>query len=98
MKTVKHLIAVTVTVLSVFAQGAHLYMAEDSKLFQSTSPDGLNELRLNVNKDGMVYSVLRRGKVVVEPTDIALKIEGRGWLDGKAAAQGRAALPLTTNA
>ena len=96
MKTVKHLIAVTVTVLNVFAQGAHLYMAEDSKQFQATSPDGLNELRLNVNKDGMVYSVLRRGKVVVEPTDISLKIEGRGWLDGKAAAQGRAALPLIT--
>ena len=93
MKTVKHLIAVTVTVLSVFAQGAHLYMAEDSKQFQATSPNGLNELRLNVNKDGMVYSVLRRGKVVVEPTDISLKIEGRGWLDGKAAGKGFPALP-----
>ena len=27
----------------------------------------------------------------------ALKIEGRGWLDGKAAAQGRAALPTMTS-
>ncbi|MBE6396466.1 MAG: glycoside hydrolase family 97 protein [Lentisphaerae bacterium] len=60
--------------------------AAEGKLFLSTSPDGLNELRLNVAKDGMVYSVLRRGKVVVEPTGIALKVEGRGWLNGKSAA------------
>jgi alpha-glucosidase len=52
-------------------------------VFLSVSPNGLNELRLKVNNDGMVYSVLRRGKVVVEPTDISLKIDGHGWLNGK---------------
>ena len=75
------------------AIAAQTAFADAGRQFQSTSPDGLNELRLNVDKDGMVYSVLRRGKVVVEPTAISLKIDGRGWLDGKAAAQGRTAPP-----
>lgn len=75
------------------AIAAQTAFADEGRQFLSTSPDGLNELRLNVDKDGMVYSVLRRGKVVVEPTAISLKIDGRGWLDGKAAAQGRAAPP-----
>ena len=57
--------------------------AAEGKLFLSTSPDGLNELRLNVAKDGMVYSVLRRGKVVVEPTGIALKVEGNRLIESK---------------
>ncbi len=75
------------------AIAAQTAFADEGRQFLLTSPDGLNELRLNVDKDGMVYSVLRRGKVVVEPTAIALKIDGRGWLDGKAAAQGRDAPP-----
>ena len=78
------------------AIAAQTAFAEERKLFLSTSPDGLNELRLNVGRDGMVYSVHRRGKVVVEPTDIALKIEGRGWLDGKAAGNGLPAIPTMT--
>ena len=75
------------------AIAAQTAFADEGRQFLLTSPDGLNELRLNVDKDGMVYSVLRRGKVVVEPTDIALKIERRGWLNGKTAGKGLPALP-----
>ena len=72
-------------------------LADEIKTFNAVSPDGLNEVRLGISKTkGLQYSVLRRGKCVIEQTSLALKIEGRGWLDGKAAAQGRAALPTMT--
>ena len=50
--------------------------------FSSVSPDGRNELRLEVGEGGMAYSVWRGGKAIVEPTRIALKVEGHGWLNG----------------
>ena len=73
-------------------------LADEIKTFNAVSPDGLNEVRLGISKTkGLQYSVLRRGKCVIEPTFFALKIEERGWLNGKSAAQGRAALPTMTS-
>ena len=68
--------------------------AKEIKTFRAVSPDGQNEVRLELSESkGLQYSVLRRGKIVIEPTDIALKIEGRGWLNGKTAGKGLPALP-----
>ena len=50
--------------------------------YSAVSPDGLNEVRLDVGKDGMQYSVWRRGKAIVEPAGIALKA-GVSWLNGR---------------
>lgn len=52
------------------AIAAQTAFADEGRQFLSISPDGLNELRLNVDKDGMVYSVLRRGKILVAPTEL----------------------------
>ena len=52
--------------------------------FNAVSPDGLNEVRLEIGEKGLKYSVLRRGKAVVEPTELALKV-GRSWLNGREA-------------
>ncbi len=54
-------------------------------IFTAVSPDGLNELRLEVGAKGMAYSVWRRGKAVVAPTRFSLEIEGRGVLNGAGA-------------
>ena len=43
--------------------------------FCAVSPDGLNELRLDVGEKGMTYSVLRRGKAIVKPTRFYLSVE-----------------------
>lgn len=56
--------------------------ADAQEFFRAVSPDGLNALTLEVGKDGMKYSVLRRGKVLVEPTGISLFVAGRKALDG----------------
>ncbi|MCR5750974.1 MAG: glycoside hydrolase family 97 catalytic domain-containing protein [Kiritimatiellae bacterium] len=53
--------------------------------FSSVSPDGLNELRLEIGEKGMKYSVWRRGKAIVEPTGLSLAVEGRGALNGAGA-------------
>ena len=55
----------------------------EAQEFRAVSPDGLNALTLEVGNDGMKYSVLRRGKVLVEPTKISLLVAGRKALDGK---------------
>ena len=44
--------------------------------FNAVSPDGLNELRLDVGGKWMEYSIWRRGKAIVEPTPISLEIDG----------------------
>ena len=44
--------------------------------FNAVSPDGLNELRLDVGGKWMEYSIWRRGKAIVEPTPICLEIDG----------------------
>ena len=56
---------------------------EDCKV--AVSPDGKNEIRLEVGEGGMAYSVWRNGKAFVEPTPISLVFKGRGKLDGKGA-------------
>ncbi len=48
----------------------------------AVSPDGLNEVRLEIGEKGMKYSVWRRGKAIVEPTELALKV-GVSWLNGR---------------
>ena len=68
----------------------------------AVSPDGLNEVRLEVGQDGMAYSVWRRGKALVEPTEISLVTREHGRMDGKGAkpdatprkVEGRVATPL----
>ena len=54
--------------------------------FSAASPDGLNELRLEIGEKGMKYSVRRRGKAIVEPTELALKV-GVSWLNGREVSQ-----------
>ena len=49
------------------------------------SPDGKNELRLEVGEKGLEYSVLRNGKVLVKPSCVSLNTQERGRLDGKGA-------------
>ena len=50
--------------------------------FSAVSPDGENELRLEVGGKGMEYSVWRSGKSIVEPTRFSIAVEGRGALNG----------------
>lgn len=50
--------------------------------FKAVSPDALNEVRLEVRADGMSYSVWRRGKALVEPTEISLCTKEHGWMKG----------------
>ena len=73
MKTFLSLAVCLVSACACRAEPAHV---------RAASPDGLNEIRLDVGDGGMAYSVWRSGKAVVEPTRIALKVEGRGWLNG----------------
>ena len=53
--------------------------------FSAVSPDGRNELRLEVGDGGMSYSVFRRGKTLVEPTEISLTTREHGRMDGRGA-------------
>ena len=57
-----------------------------SQTFNAVSPDGLNEVRLEISEKGMKYSVWRRGKAIVEPTELALKV-GVSWLNGREVSQ-----------
>ena len=41
-------------------------LAPMAQTFNAVSPDGLNEVRLEVGEKGMRYSVWRRGKAIVE--------------------------------
>ncbi|MBQ3345217.1 MAG: glycoside hydrolase family 97 catalytic domain-containing protein [Kiritimatiellae bacterium] len=56
--------------------------AARAETFKAVSPDALNEIRLETGEKGMAYSVWRRGKSIVEPARIALKLDGHGWLNG----------------
>ena len=51
----------------------------------AVSPDGRNELRLEIGGKDMAYSVWRGGKAIVEPTRFSLSVEGRGALNGAGA-------------
>ena len=61
-------------------------LAPMAKTFNAVSPDGLNEVRLEIGENGMKYSVWRRGKAIVEPTELALKV-GVSWLNGREVSQ-----------
>lgn len=56
-----------------------------AETFRAVSPDGMNEIRLEVAADGMRYSVLRGGRTLVEPSLLRLETEERGVLDGRSA-------------
>lgn len=68
----------------------------------AVSPDGKNEIRLELKSGGMEYSVIRNGKVLVEPEPISLVIEGHGRLNGvgaepkvtKRSVSGKVATPI----
>jgi len=62
--------------------------AARAETFKAVSPDALNEIRLETGENGMKYSVWRRGKAIVEPTELALKV-GSSWLNGGMDDQGR---------
>ena len=73
-------------------------------MFSAKSPDGLNEIRLAVSENGMSYSVLRRGKTVVDDTWIGLTTREHGRMNGaragvtpketKRSVEGRVATPI----
>lgn len=53
---------------------AAAFVAQAETKFNAVSPDGLNEVRLEVGDKGMSYSVWRRGKVLVKPSSVALNL------------------------
>lgn len=66
---------------------AAVFVAQAETKSSAVSPDGLNEVRLEVGDKGMSYSVWRRGKVLVEPSPVALNTQEHGRLDGKGVVQ-----------
>ena len=50
--------------------------------FRAVSPDGHNELRFETDAGGMAYSVLRKGRTVIEPTRISLHTKEHGGMNG----------------
>ena len=56
--------------------------AGEARKFSAVSPDGLNEIRLETGPKGMAYSVWRRGKALVEPTEFSLCTQEHGAMDG----------------
>ena len=73
-----------VKVLATLAACMLAYSPIASFAYSATavSPDGRNELRLEIGERGMEYSAWRRGKALVEPTRFSLAVEGRGTLNG----------------
>ena len=65
-----------------FVPSVALVASTPSQTFSAVSPNGKNELRLEVGGNGMAYSVWRSGKALVEPTRFSLTVEGRGTLNG----------------
>lgn len=74
-----------IALVAVAAFAAPNTYAADKEIFAAVSPDGLNELRLETGDNDMVYSVWRRGKVIVEPTEISLRLKEKGFLNGAGA-------------
>ena len=52
---------------------AATFVAQAETKFNAISPDGLNEVRLEVGENGMAYSVWRRSKALVEPTEFSIR-------------------------
>ncbi len=75
-------------VLVICVAGATAEAGQGSAFLNSAaavSPDGRNELRLEVVENCMAYSVWRNGKTLVEPTRFSLAVEERGTLNGAGA-------------
>ena len=80
MKRGSFTFVLAVLCMTVFTSAAS---AEEIKTFSAVSPDGQNEVRLELSESkGLQYSVLRRGRFLVEPTELALKV-GVSWLNGR---------------
>jgi len=65
-------------------------LSMSASTFSAVSPDGRNELRLEVSSGEMAYSILRNGKTLVEPTEISLVTREHGSMDGRGAMRNRA--------
>ena len=68
--------------LGILVSASAYCAAAQGRSYSAVSPDGLNEVRLEVGADGMKYSVWRRGKAIVEPAELSLKV-GVSWLNGR---------------
>ena len=71
--------SLSIVLLAAFCTTAAM---ANPQTFSAVSPDGINELRLEIEGRGMAYSVLRRGKTLVRPTRISLSVAERGTLNG----------------
>ena len=84
------------------AVGVIVSVAVQASTFRVVSPDGRNELKLDVGDGGMAYSISRKGKDLVTPTRISIVTREHGRLDGRGASptgtsrkiDGRVATPL----
>ena len=61
---------------------AAAFVAQAEAEFSAVSPNGLNEVRLEVGEKVMSYSVWRRGKALVAPTEISLRTKEHGFMSG----------------
>ena len=78
---IAHSIGLAAVGMVAFAFSAFAETA-DELCFRAVSPDGLNELRLDVAEKGMEYSVWRRGKAMVEPEKFSMRV-GLSDLNGR---------------
>ena len=74
---------ITTLIFAVFAA-----VSVTAETLSVKSPDGKNEIQL-ITGDSLQYSVLRNGKVRVVPTDISMKIDGKGTLGAKPKVAGK---------
>ena len=58
-------------------------LSMSASTFSAVSPDGRNELKLEVGGGEMEYSISRNGKTLVEPTTISLVTREHGRMDGR---------------
>ena len=84
VNTIKISAIATCCAIAVFQSLAQGPKAGPS-LFSAVSPDGRNELRLEVGRGEMAYSILRNGKTLVEPKEISLVKREHGPMDGRGA-------------
>ena len=72
----------TVATIAALTAFAAPFAANAETEFRAVSPDGLNEVRLEADGNGMAYSVWRRGNALVEPVQISMYTKEHGWLKG----------------
>ena len=92
MKTARHQSAAALAIclaaaFHIIPAASRYCLAAEARppAFSAVSPDGRNELRLEVGDGGMSYSVFRRGKTLVEPTKISLTTREHGRMGGRGA-------------